>query len=666
MSKQPPDKYKCLKLRSNKILDSSIIYNNKNVVNTLDDAIGRTNKIVIKSYMLLRLWILKKYETNTTIPNITTDTIKIAFKSVVETKKTPSSNNLILFNELKELYKNDITDKFENGTKLSTILNYYAVTMLTSINNNIKNNFIKYINRYVNSYFINKYENEIKNKDFKKQLFKDLKILKKDIFENTSICEGYYKIWLKENRSKIVPNYTNNENIYIALKNTPQIFFKYMIYINLELSKLNTHQFQFFPLQSNTILRHIQIDTSALIELFENKVSEVFKNIEIQKAIIWSNIFKINKTIKNYVFDYTIITDGFSTALRFLHKDYVEIEKAKKLKMKLGNTIRNNRLRGLNKEGKEIEKEIIKKEKIEQAKEKAKEKLKIKANKKLKENTDKKIGESIINTTSINNCEFSYIEDIVNKKDLEGKHIFIDPGKRSLFTMMDDNNKFMSYTNKEHMEKTKRLKYSKKLNVYKNTLGITTIETELTVLNSKSCIVEEFKKYIKKKLEIYDKVIDLYNNNDNKFRQYNWYSFINKKRAEDNLLNKIEKEYSKEHIVIIGDWSIGQQMSNFISTPNITLKRKLKERFKVYNIDEYRTSCLNYKTENRCENLILPSPITGTNYKMHSILTYKMENNRLGCINRDKNGCYNIKKLFDTYMISGNRPERYKRGVKID
>ena len=106
-------------------------------------------------------------------------------------------------------------------------------------------------------------------------------------------------------------------------------------------------------------------------------------------------------------------------------------------------------------------------------------------------------------------------------------------------------------------------------------------------------------------------------------------------------------------------------MANFISTPNITLKRKLKERFKVYNIDEYRTSCLNYKKENICKNLILPSPITGTNYKMQSILTYKMKNNKLRC-NRDKNKCYNIKKLFDTYMTSGNRPERYRRGVKID
>jgi len=62
------------------------------------------------------------------------------------------------------------------------------------------------------------------------------------------------------------------------------------------------------------------------------------------------------------------------------------------------------------------------------------------------------------------------------------------------------------------------------------------------------------------------------------------------------MLKKIEKKYSKDHIIIIGDWSIGKQMRNFISTPNLSLKRKLQERFKVYNIDEYRTSCLNHKT----------------------------------------------------------------------
>ena len=40
------------------------------------------------------------------------------------------------------------------------------------------------------------------------------------------------------------------------------------------------------------------------------------------------------------------------------------------------------------------------------------------------------------------------------------------------------------------------------------------------------------------------------------------------------MVNKIVNKYSKDHIIIIGDWSIGKQMRNFISTPNLTLKRK--------------------------------------------------------------------------------------------
>jgi len=43
-----------------------------------------------------------------------------------------------------------------------------------------------------------------------------------------------------------------------------------------------------------------------------------------------------------------------------------------------------------------------------------------------------------------------------------------------------------------------------------------------------------------------------------------------------------------------------------------------------------------------------------------------MENKKLGCINRDNNFFYNIKKLFDTYMTLGNRPEHYRRGINID
>ena len=130
------------------------------------------------------------------------------------------------------------------------------------------------------------------------------------------------------------------------------------------------------------------------------------------------------------------------------------------------------------------------------------------------------------------------------------------------------------------------------------------------------------------------------------------------------MLNKISDKFGKDSTIIIGDWSVSKQMRNFISTPNISLKRKLKERFKVFNIDEYRTSCLNYKTEEKCKNLYLPD-LKNKPRKMHSILTYQMENKRKGCINRDRNGCKNIQKIFKSYILTGDIPLKYRRSYRF-
>ena len=215
------------------------------------------------------------------------------------------------------------------------------------------------------------------------------------------------------------------------------------------------------------------------------------------------------------------------------------------------------------------------------------------------------------------------------------------------------------------MKETKRLKYQSLLKNYKDKIGITQIEEELNQYNSKTCNIGKFQEYITAKIKANETLVPLYQ--ELKFRQYKWYGYINKKRTEDNMVNKIAKKYSKDHIIIIGDWSIGKQMRNFISTPNLTLKRKLQKHFKVYNIDEFRTSCLCYKTEGVCENLHLKfkKDPKKKERKMHSILTYKMENKRTGCINRDKNGCKNIQKVFNYYMETGERPEKYRREYKF-
>lgn len=640
--KKPPDKYRCIKVPI-----TSILYNNddrEKIFNTIQDAVYRTNYITTKSSLLLRLWCLNKYNNGIEIPLITETTIKMCMKSILKPcggGRKPKEENILLLNEFKKLHN----FKLENGVNLSAIKDYYATAFLTSIENNIKMHFFDYVNRFINSYFKVLYKNELTDKEFKKQLFKDLYVVKNDIINGTLNANEKFHNWINNYRYKIVPE-DFEVNYYYDVKSTPQKYLKYMIFMNIELEKIEGKMYQFFPIQSSIIPNHIQIDTKALIELLvkkdkENKETkeDLLNNLGLNKEFLWDKFFDIKHKMKNYIFNHTIITDGYTVSLRFLHNDYIEEEKNKVAKKKKGKLD----VKGLTKEQKETRKNDKKKLQEEKKKIKKEEYAK---------NKPKKIEKPI---------EFPYIDD-VDKEELKGNHIFIDPGKRTLLNMMNDDGKFFSYTNKQRISETKRLKYQTILKKYKDELKITPIENELSSFNSKSCDLTNYNNFITKKLSTNEVLYKMYQ--DDNFRRYKWYSYINKKRTDDRMLNKIEKVYGKDSIVVIGDWSIGKQMKNFLSTPNISIKRKLQERFRVYDIDEYRTSCLNYKTEEVCNNLYLPDK-KNKERLMHSILTYKMENKRFGCINRDINGCKNIQKIFNHYILYNERPEKYKRGYDL-
>lgn len=638
---KPPDKYRCIKLPIQNILKSDIPID---VLERINDAVSRTNIITTNSYFLLRLWVLQKYHNNQEIPIITEDTIRMSMKSLVKASAgpKPKGNNLALLQEFQNIGNSIFT--LQDGKNLSAILDYYATTMITVIENNIKMHFIDYIKRFVNSYFKNIYQNELQNKEFKKQFYKELQQVKNDIINDAEIltCDEKYHNWLNDNRYKIVPENYDTSYFY-DIKVNPQKYLKHMIFMNLQLEEMNTKMFQFFPLQTHLIPRHIQIDTKSLVELLiDTDKKQYFDNIETNKEKLWNTFFKLHHMNK-YVFDYTIITDGYSVSLRFLHTDFVNEERIKKDKMKNGKKL----MKGLTDEEKEIKKQ---EKQVQQNKLKEENRKRRELEKKEKKETKKEVLH-----------EFPYIDE-VSKDFLDGKHLFIDPGKRSLLTMMDDDGNYFSYTNKQRIKETKRIKYSSLLKNYKDKQHITEIENTLSLFNSKTCDIKNFKEYIKEKLKVNDAIAKLYQNE--KFRKYKWYSYINTKRTEDNMLNKIENKYGKDIKIIIGDWSIGKQMRNFISTPNLSIKRKLNTRFEVYNIDEFRTSCLNYKTEELCNNLYLPDK-RNIERKMHSILTFKMENKRKGCINRDKNGCKNIQKVFNHYIETGERPEKYKRDYKF-
>ena len=413
--RKPPDKYKCIKLPINSILNNN--EESQNIFNTIQDAVYRTNYITTKTSLLLRLWCLDKYHNGIDIPFINENTIKMCMKSLIlaSSGPKPKNNNLLLLNEFKNLHNFTL----EDGVNLSSILNYYAITILTSIETNIKMHFFDYVNRFINSYFKVFYKDEITNKEFKKQLFKDLYVVKNDILNGTLKANVKFHNWINEYRFKIVPE-EFEINYYYDVKATPQKYLKYMIFMNIELEKIEGKMYQFFPLQSSIIPNHIQIDTKSVIELLVDKgKKEYLDNIEVNKEFLWDKFFNITQKIKDYKFDNTIITDGYATSLRFIHNDYIEGEKIKKEKMKKGRKDAKEMTEEY-KEQKKLDKKILQDEKKELNKLKQKDK-------------PKKI-EKI--------QEFPYIDD-VEKEDLEGKHIFIDSGKRSLFTMMNDDGKFI-------------------------------------------------------------------------------------------------------------------------------------------------------------------------------------------------------------------------------
>ena len=693
--KKPPDKFITIKY----VLDK-IIINDKpdcelkkdNIKTILNDTCFRTNQIVIHTYQFLRLWILNKYHNKLDIPIITEELIKMVMNtlSIKDNRgNKPTDENLILLNEFnkfyEEHYKNLNYENKINSSYLSQIINSMGSDILTNIENNIKMHFFKYVNRFVNSSF-KKINNNLLEKakegtktQLRKELNKDVYNIKQDLINNTLKSNEKYHKWINSHRDNIFhKDFVNSYEFDI--QNNPQRYLKSMIYMCEQIEKLETKSFQFFPLRTDIINKFIPVDTKSLIELFIKKdKAKYLDDVESYKEPVWSMLFDINKDMfkqSNYIFDYKIYTDGYSVSIQMLLNDKVKDEKQKKQNMK-------NKKR----ENKELTKDMTEKEKLEFKKkceeEKKKQdkefKLKLKekkdkdkeAFKKLSKEEQTKILEKrkqeIKESKILNGTDFLYLEDL-NDKQLEevkkNNWLTCDPGKNCLMYMKDKNGKKYRYTNRKHTKLTKRLKYQRIIQNYKNKNDISKVENELTNYNSKTCNLEKFKEFIKNKNKINSMLFEKYNREI--FRKYKWYGYLNRKHTETKMIREIKNTFDKDAIIFYGDFGFKTNChKGNISTPNNRLKRLLGKQMKLYNLDEFRTSKLNHKTEEACENLYLPDS-KGKSRKLHSVLTYKMENKQIGCINRDENAVNNMIKIVNYYLDKKERPLKYKRNYDLE
>jgi hypothetical protein len=430
-SKKPPDKkYKTIKCPIQQIIK-------KEYIKDIYDACLRTHKLVIHTYQFLRLFILYQYKKQKDIITINEDVIKMAFKTLFRKSSggpKPKRENLIIFNKFNKFltkyqklnYKEQI-----DGRNLSQILSYMATDMLTNIENNIKINFISYIKRFVNSFF-RKINNEIientakENKTkIRKELAKDLYEIKEDLINNTLLSNEKYHQWINLHRKNIFTFEIKN-SLQFDINNDPQKYIKSMIYMCIELEKLGTKSFQFFPLRNNLTLKNVPLDSKSLIELLikEDK-NEYLLDIEGYKDIIWEKFFNLHDKIfkqKGYTFDYRISTDCYSVSIQFINNAFIESEKTKKLNMKNKKRIIKELTKDMNDKEKENYKNKLKEEnkkkqyefnlKIKEQKDKKKAEFK-KLPKEEKEKIKIQIQQEKLEKKQV---EFPYLEELNDKQ----------------------------------------------------------------------------------------------------------------------------------------------------------------------------------------------------------------------------------------------------------
>ena len=127
------------------------------------------------------------------------------------------------------------------------------------------------------------------------------------------------------------------------------------------------------------------------------------------------------------------------------------------------------------------------------------------------------------------------------------------PGKRDLFTAMKVDKKepkqkpkIVRYSFRQYLQETKRLKYQRVIRNHKKEKRQEE-EEKLSDLNGKTVDSIKFQKYIKEKTKINKKLLPLYA--DLKFRRYRWYSYLERRRAEDKMIHRVKKSFGNDVIV---------------------------------------------------------------------------------------------------------------------
>jgi hypothetical protein len=194
-----------------------------------------------------------------------------------------------------------------------------AVQIQTAIETNIKERFVQHFQRLINKVALG----HEATKAEKPHLAKLKKSLLERRFDEVEDKFSHFVDFIEH----FCPKGTQ-PSVYYSVKENPWLYLRAMILMNRVLEQQGHRSFNDLPLRTESIPKHIMIDSSSLADYFiehaKDTKNEVMNAINENKEWMWKKFLNLEHKIfksKNYTFYHQIHTDGISCSLLFIRKD---------------------------------------------------------------------------------------------------------------------------------------------------------------------------------------------------------------------------------------------------------------------------------------------------------------------------------------------------------
>ena len=624
---KPPEFFKSIKTSLKSVLKHPEI-NTK----ILNDAVVKSNKIVIHTLQFLKLYLLDYYENNNqTLPVISKELINNSMKVVCGEKtekrgKPPKTETVEMKDTLTTFYNHHYLSLTQNDpidyAGLNTILDYLKEDVITMYENNIQLHYVEYVERYVNVVWKKKFivdkirklgKTQKERETRVRNLCTELRKIKNDLLNvdgKPYQSNHHYHKWIAEQKQHILPqrNKFEKNSVMYDLKCKTMEYFPCMIFMMKQVENNGESVNNVFPLRSEIVPKYIRLDTTTLVNLLlrkEHGTKGFFKtNGELKKNEdkIWKFFFRTERKMfhkTGFSFNHMVSTDGIGLSILLLRNDLV----GKKLPM-------------------------------------------------MKKGISKEL----------------YIDELDDYSTLRDKKIVgVDPGKEDLIYCVDDASKdanVFRYSQNQRRKETKMKKYNNIILALKTNKieGKTIIEyeTELSHFNRKSLQITKYKEYLREKNRINHILFQFYRKE--LFRKLKFGKYINIKRNEQKMIRNFRKMYGnpEEVIICIGDWEQRKQMKYKEPTLGKGIRTLFrKNNFNVFLVDEFRSSCKCSKCDGGvCEKFMVRTHPNKKKNKDELRLIHGLLRCKSGCgsWNRDRNGSSNIYKIAKNAINNIERP----------